>query len=69
MTVPEYTFLTENRYSSNTFIGLLINTGAAAVSTAGYAQYLTYRKVARGIIIDTSTAGAASIRFGAGEPL
>jgi hypothetical protein len=69
MTVPEYAFLTENRYSSNTFMGLLIDTGAAAVSTAGYAQYLAYRKVARGIIIDTSTAGAASIRFGAGEPL
>ncbi|KAE8550702.1 hypothetical protein EYB25_003641 [Talaromyces marneffei] len=69
LTVPEYAFLTDDRYSSNTFVGLLIDTGAAEVSTAGYAQYLAYRKVAKNTTIDTSTAGAASIRFGAGEPL
>ncbi|EED22642.1 conserved hypothetical protein [Talaromyces stipitatus ATCC 10500] len=69
LTVPEYAFLTEDRYSSNTFMGLLIDTGAAEISTAGYAQYLAYRKVAKNITIDTSTTGAASIRFGAGEPL
>jgi hypothetical protein len=69
LTVPEYAFLAEDRYSSNTFMGLLIDTGAAEVSTAGYAQYLAYRKAAKGVTIDTSTAGAASIRFGAGEPL
>jgi hypothetical protein len=54
---------------SNTFVGLLIDTGAVEVLTAGYAQYLAYWKVAKNVIIDTSTAGAANIRFGAGELL
>jgi hypothetical protein len=67
--VPEYSFLTEHRYSTNTFVGVLIDTGAAEVSTAGYAQYLAYRRVAKGAIIDLSTTGQASIRFGAGDPL
>ncbi|EED20885.1 hypothetical protein TSTA_081180 [Talaromyces stipitatus ATCC 10500] len=69
LTIPEYAFLAEDRYSSNNFIGLLIDTGAATFSTAGYAQYLAYRKVARGCIMDTSTAGSVTIRFGAGEAL
>jgi hypothetical protein len=68
-TVLEYAFLTESRYSSNTFVGVLIDTGAAEVSTAGYAQYLAYRKVAKGVTLDLSTAGQANIRFGAGNPI
>ncbi|EED15750.1 hypothetical protein TSTA_051870 [Talaromyces stipitatus ATCC 10500] len=50
-------------------MGLLIDTGAAEILTAGYAQYLAYRKVAKNITIDTLTTRAASIRFSAGEPL
>ncbi|EED20730.1 conserved hypothetical protein [Talaromyces stipitatus ATCC 10500] len=69
LTVPEYAFLAEDRYSSNTFIGLLIDTGAAAFSTAGYAQYLAFRKVAKNCTMDTSTAGSVTIRFGAGNAL
>lgn len=69
LVVPEYSFLTEGRYSANTFVGVLIDTGAAEVSTAGYAQYLAYRRVAKGAIINLSTAGQASIQFGAGDPL
>jgi hypothetical protein len=42
LTVPEYAFLTDDRYLSNTFVGLLIDTGAVEVLTAGYAQYLAY---------------------------
>jgi hypothetical protein len=67
--IPEYSFLTESRYSSNTFVGILVDSGAAEVSTAGYGQYLAYRKIAKGITIDQSTAGAANIRFGAGDPI
>jgi hypothetical protein len=37
LTVPKYAFLAEDRYSSNNFIGLLIDTGATVFSTAGYA--------------------------------
>uniref|UniRef100_A0A093V6J0 Transposon Ty1-NL2 Gag-Pol polyprotein n=1 Tax=Talaromyces marneffei PM1 TaxID=1077442 RepID=A0A093V6J0_TALMA len=61
--LPQYSFLTEPRYSTNTFIGVLVDTGAAEHSTAGYPQYLAYRRTAR-----KSTrylyAGQAAIRFG-----
>ncbi|KAL3702992.1 hypothetical protein TMatcc_010179 [Talaromyces marneffei ATCC 18224] len=67
--LPQYSFLTEPRYSTNTFVGILIDTGAAEHSTAGYPQYLAYRKTAKNVILDTSTAGQASIRFGPGESI
>lgn len=67
--LPQYSFLTESRYSANTFVGILIDTGAAENSTAGYAQYLAYRKIAKDAILDTSTTGQASIRFGPGESI
>jgi hypothetical protein len=69
LTIPEYTFLMDDYYSSNTFIGLLIDTGAAEILITRYTQYLTYRKVAKNVIINTLTARAANIRFGAGKPL
>lgn len=67
--VPEYSFLTESRYSSNTFMGILLDTGASQYSTAGYAQYLAYRKTVKGVVLDQSKAGQATIQFGPGEPL
>ncbi|KAE8549770.1 hypothetical protein EYB25_008294 [Talaromyces marneffei] len=67
--LPQYSFLTEPRYSTNTFIGVLVDTGAAEHSTAGYPQYLAYRRTARNVILDTSTAGQAAIRFGPGESI
>jgi hypothetical protein len=67
--LPQYSFLTEPCYSTNTFVGILIDTGAAEHSTAGYPQYLAYRKTAKNGVLDTSTAGQASIRFGPGESI
>jgi hypothetical protein len=37
LVIPQYSFLTKPRYSINMFIGILIDTGAAEHSTAGYA--------------------------------
>ncbi|KHJ30568.1 hypothetical protein EV44_g4256 [Erysiphe necator] len=44
----------------------MIDTGAAATSTAGYNQYLAYNKLSN-VNLDISTAGQASIRFGIGS--
>jgi hypothetical protein len=65
--VPEYAFLTDSRYSSNTFMGILVDTGASEYSMAGYAQYLAYRKTVKGTILDQATAGQAKVQFGPGD--
>ncbi|KAI7969957.1 hypothetical protein EIK77_000353 [Talaromyces pinophilus] len=67
--IPQYSFLTEPHYSTNTFIGILIDTGAAEHSTAGYAQYLTYWRTASNTVLNTSTAGQATIQFGPDESI
>lgn len=62
-------FISEHRYSHEQFQGILIDSGAAEWSTAGYGQFLAYKSAAKGVILDTSTAGTAGIKFGACEPL
>jgi hypothetical protein len=37
-------YLTHTRYTSNTFYGVVIDTGASQRSTVGYEQYLAYIK-------------------------
>jgi hypothetical protein len=62
-------YTSSSRYSENAFQGLLFDTGAADFSTAGYRQFLAYQRIDKTAALDASTAGAANIRFGAGEPL
>lgn len=40
--IPKYSFFIKSCYSSNTFIEILIDSGAIEVLTTGYSQYLTY---------------------------
>jgi hypothetical protein len=44
----------------------MVNTGASKNSTAGYSQYLAYRKL-NGDNIDTTKAGAINVQFGIGS--
>jgi hypothetical protein len=44
----------------------MINTGASKKSTAGYGQYLAYKKVYN-VTIDTIKAGAINVQFGIGS--
>ena len=44
----------------------MIDTGASKKSTAGYGQYLAYRKT-RETTINTSKAGAINVQFGIGS--
>ncbi|KAI0991756.1 hypothetical protein K3495_g16431, partial [Podosphaera aphanis] len=54
------------RYGSQEFYGIMIDTGAAKRSTAGYNQYLAFNQMT-GTKIDNSTAGNAKISFGMGS--
>lgn len=57
LVLPLYPFLTESLYLANSFVGVLVDADAAENATAGYAQYLAYRKIVKDAIFDTSTAG------------
>jgi len=57
-------FYFRDRYSSEIFQGIMPDTGAAGVSTAGENQFLALQKKDPTIELDTSTAGEHHIRFG-----
>jgi hypothetical protein len=63
------TFTFDNRYSSETFQGIMPDSGAAGVSTAGQLQFIALQKLDPVLQINTTTAGQHKIRFGKGEAL
>ena len=65
--VPATQFMIQDRYSKMRFQGILPDTGAARVSTAGKEQYLALQREDPSVQMDESTAGQASIRFGKGS--
>ena len=66
---PASQFLIENRYATEIFQGIIPDTGAANVSTAGKQQYLALRREDPSVSMDTTTAGSASIQFGKGNAI
>ncbi|HEY2455482.1 MAG TPA: hypothetical protein VGI71_23255 [Scandinavium sp.] len=60
-------FTFEDRYSAKIFQGIMPDTGAAGVSTAGQSQSIALQQLDSSIKIDSSTAGQHQIRFGKGE--
>lgn len=60
----DFTFT--DRYSRWKFQGILPDTGAAQVSTAGYEQFHALKLENSTVQLDTSTAGEAIVRFGKG---
>lgn len=61
-----FSYIATDRYNSEEFYGIMIDTGASKHSTAGYGQYQAYkRKIA--IEIDDSKAGAIHVQFGIGS--
>lgn len=60
-------FLMENRYGPDEFHGIIIDTGAAGKSTAGYNQYLAYKIAFNETPIDTTNKGAVNATFGIGS--
>ena len=65
-TIAEH-FTIENRYSRDRFQGIMVDTGAASVSTAGRGQLQALQKELPTTTLELSTAGQASVRFGNGE--
>src|SRR6266516_5383117 len=64
--VPATHFIIEDRYSRLRFQGILPDTGAARMSTAGKDQYLALQREDPSVRLDTLAAGQASIKFGNG---
>ena len=60
-------FITSDRYGPEQFYGIMVDTGAAGKSTAGYGQYIAYGKVFGKTHIDTGQKGAVKATFGIGS--
>lgn len=58
-------FLT-SRYSSGIFMGIMIDTGAANISTAGRDQFIALQKI-QDVKLNSSRAGEIKVQFGIGE--
>jgi hypothetical protein len=58
-----FVYTTTDRYTSDVFYGIMINIGASKKSTAGYSQYLAYKKT-HSTTIDTDKAGTVHVQFG-----
>ncbi|KHJ32289.1 hypothetical protein EV44_g3486 [Erysiphe necator] len=57
----------QERYNSKEFFGIMIDTGAAAQSTAGYGQFLPYQKLSA-VTLNTKTTSEVTVKFGIGSP-
>ncbi|KAF1934529.1 hypothetical protein EJ02DRAFT_471813, partial [Clathrospora elynae] len=66
-TTPATQFLIQDRYSRITYQGILPDTGASNVSTAGKEQFLALQAEDPTVTLDTSTSGNASVQFGKGS--
>lgn len=63
-----FSYIATERYTCKEFYGIMIDTGASKYSTAGYGQYLAYKKNHDdGIKINDSKAGAVNVQFGIGS--
>jgi hypothetical protein len=65
-----YTLNTSSsRYTSDVFLGIVVDTGASKKSTAGYGQFraLQQSNPAMELELDTSTKGQVTVQFGIGS--
>ena len=58
-----FAYIATSQYTSNKFYKVIINIRALKRSTAGYRQYLAYRKIYN-TVINTSKASTINIQFG-----
>ena len=56
-----------NRYSDEIFQGIIPDTGAAGISTAGEPQYRALQRLDASVRLDATSAGSQRVRFGKGE--
>ena len=55
-----------SRYNTDQFYGIVIDTGASEVSTAGYGQFQALQRSDQTVKLNTATKGAVTIKFGIG---
>jgi hypothetical protein len=53
--VASYVLSGSDRYSPDTFMGIVVDTGASTKSTAGYGQFQALQKLIPGLELDTTT--------------
>ena len=58
---------TTSRYTSDNFIGIMIDTGASKRSTAGYGQFQAFQRLDTSVQLDTTTQGMVNVQFGIGS--
>ncbi|KAI1002682.1 hypothetical protein K3495_g5517 [Podosphaera aphanis] len=63
---PVSSFLTKGRSSSSNFHGIMVDTGAASKSTAGYAQFVAFQNRFGITYLDKARAGEVTAHFGIG---
>jgi hypothetical protein len=61
-------FTLNNRYSSDTFQGIIPDTRASGVSSAGEPQFIALRRLDPKVRLNTSRAGEQKIKFGDRDP-
>jgi hypothetical protein len=59
--------ITASRYNATRFYGIMIDTGAAKRSTAGYGQFQALLQIDDSLTLDKSTKGAVAVQFGIGS--
>jgi hypothetical protein len=60
--IDPFTYITTDRYTSEVFYGIMIDSGASVRSIAGYGQYLAFIKNTS-IDLDHTKAGAVNVQF------
>lgn len=66
--VPAHQF-TLTACENETFFGILPDTGAAMVLTAGVGQLVAYKRLHPEALVDKTRAGEHQVRFGQGDPI
>jgi hypothetical protein len=63
-----FTYAVGSRYTSDKFYGIMIDTGASKISTAGWGQYVAYqRSIDTNAAVNSSTAETVHVQFGIGS--
>jgi len=65
--IEDEAFTLSSRYSDSAFQGIMPDTGAAGVSTAGKPQFLALQRLDPRVQLDVSSTGAHTVKFGKGE--
>ena len=61
-----FKYITSERYTSDKFYDIIIDTGASKQSAAGYRRFFTYKKKIKHVQVDKSRAGAVNVQFSIG---